>query len=158
MEPTKEPTEEPMARQLYSPPHPAPAFARNRWISPRQAEMLESLWNARLRREARRPRPDRSREEQLRHIAETLGRTVASSNELSWREANRVLRRLLDEVRSSSTARAAANPATNSASGMASAPPKPKAGKSRKSQAPTSEKNARRAASKPRTGGRRSHD
>jgi hypothetical protein len=75
-------------------------FARKRWISPRQAEMLESLWNTRLRRKARRPRPERSREERLAHIAETVGRKVANAGELSWREANRVIRRLLDEIRS----------------------------------------------------------
>jgi len=88
-----------MTRQLYSPPRPTPVFTRNRRISPRQAEMLESLWNARLRREARRLRPERSREERFCHIAETVGRKVQNAGELSWREANRVLRRLLDEIR-----------------------------------------------------------
>jgi hypothetical protein len=89
-----------MTRQLYSTPPPAPYFTRNRRISPRQVEMLESLWNARLRREARRPRPERSREERFLHIAETVGRSVENAGDLSWREANRVLRRLLDELRS----------------------------------------------------------
>ena len=100
-----------MTRPLFSPPRPAPAFVRNRRISPRQAEMLESLWNARLRREARRPRPERSREERFRHIAETVGRKVENAGELSWREANRVIRRLLDEVRSSGASRPGDDPA-----------------------------------------------
>ena len=72
-----------MTRQPYSPPRPAPVFTRNRRISPRQSEMLESLWNARLRREARRPRPERSRKERFRHIAETVGRKVAKTSDLS---------------------------------------------------------------------------
>ena len=101
-----------MTRPLYSPPRPAPAFTRNRWISPRQTEMLESLWNARLRREARRPRPERSREERFRHIAETVGRKVENASELSWREANRVIRRLLDEVRSNGLLPAPADPSS----------------------------------------------
>ena len=153
-----------MTRQLYSPPRPAPVFTRNRRISPRQAEMLESLWNARLRRAARRLRPERSREERFCHIAETVGRKVANAGELSWREANRVLRRLLDEIRSSSTPRA---DDANSVPDMPSAPRKPIAKRSRKtsptptsgpSSGPSSAKNACRATSKPRKGGRRSHD
>ncbi len=77
-----------------------PVFTRHRWISPRQEEMLESLWNSRLRGTGRRPRPERCRLEQFQYIAETVGRKVASLRELTWREANRVLRRLLEEVRS----------------------------------------------------------
>jgi len=77
---------------------------RNRWISPRQVQLLDALWSARLRRAGRRPRPERSREERLRHFAEIVGRAIGSCRELSWREANRVLRRLLEEVRTSSPA------------------------------------------------------
>jgi len=120
-----------MTRPLYSPPPPAPYFSRNRRISPRQVEMLESLWNARLRREARRPRPERSREERFLHIAETVGRSVESAGELSWREANRVLRRLLDELRSelgselSSTAGSPGHPAAPADPGAAPAASEP---------------------------------
>ena len=77
---------------------------RNRWISPRQVQLLDALWSARLRRAGRRPRPERSREERLRHFAEIVGHAIGSCRELSWREANRVLRRLLEEVRTSSPA------------------------------------------------------
>jgi hypothetical protein len=57
------------------------------------------LWNSRLRRAKRRLRPERSRKECLRHLAEIVGHEVGTSRELSWREANRVIRRLLEEVR-----------------------------------------------------------
>lgn len=72
---------------------------RNRWISPRQLKILHTLWSARVRRAGKRPRPERSREERLSHIAEIVGHTVASSRELSWREANRVIHRMLEEAR-----------------------------------------------------------
>ena len=72
---------------------------RNRWISPRQVKILHTLWSAKLRRAGRRPRPERAREERLGHIAEIVGHAVASSRELNWREANRVIHRLLEEVR-----------------------------------------------------------
>jgi len=72
---------------------------RNRWISPRQVKILHTLWSAKLRRAGRRPRPERSREERLRQIAEIVGHAVASSRELNWREANRVIHRLLEEAR-----------------------------------------------------------
>lgn len=74
---------------------------RNRWISPRQVQILHALWSARLRRAGRRPRPERSREERLRHFAEIVGHAIGSCRELSWREANRVIHQLLEEVRSS---------------------------------------------------------
>lgn len=160
-----------MTRSLYSAPCPAPSFARNRRISPRQAEMLESLWDARLRREARRPRPARSREERFRHIAETVGRKVETAGELSWREANRVLRRLLEEVRSSSASRADNDPAGHSTLDMPSASRKPIARRSRKTSrtpasgpssaprsGPITGKNACRSTSKTRKGGRPRHD
>ncbi|MGH9786096.1 MAG: hypothetical protein ACRD88_18150 [Terriglobia bacterium] len=83
---------------------------RNRWISPRQVQLLHALWSARLRRANRRVRPERSRQERLRHFAEIVGHEVTTSRELSWREANRILHRLLEEVRAhgSPPARAAA--------------------------------------------------
>jgi hypothetical protein len=83
---------------------------RNRWVSPRQVELLHALWSSRLRRANRKLRPERSRQERLRHFAEIVGHEVATSRELSWREANRVIRRLLEDVRApgSSPARAAA--------------------------------------------------
>ena len=75
------------------------SMGRNRWISPRQVKILHTLWSARLRRAGQRPRPERSREQRLQHIAEIVGHAVASSRELSWREANRVIHRLLEETR-----------------------------------------------------------
>ena len=72
---------------------------RNRWISPRQVKILHTLWSAKLRRAGQRLRPERSREERLRRIGEIVGHAVASSRELSWREANRVIHRLLEETR-----------------------------------------------------------
>lgn len=83
---------------------------RNRWVSPRQVELLHTLWSSRLRRANRKLRPERSRQERLRHFAEIVGHEVTTSRELSWREANRVIHRLLEEVRvnGSSPARAAA--------------------------------------------------
>lgn len=150
-----------MTRPLYSPPRPVPVFSRNRRISPRQAEMLESLWNARLRRAAPRLRPERPQEERFRHIAETIGRTVEHAGELSWREANRVLRRLLDEVRSASTSPAGDGPAAKSARSAPSAPRKlittisPKTPPTPASET-RSGKNAGRC--KTRKGGPRSHD
>lgn len=89
-----------MTRPSSNASRPVPVFARHRWISPRQEEMLESLWNSRLRSKGRRPRAERCRLEQFQYIAETVGREVASLRELTWCEANRVLRRLLEEVRS----------------------------------------------------------
>ena len=97
-------TAKPMHRPSGASPFPPPVFVRNRlhnrWASPRQVQMLESLWNSRLHASGRRPRLQRTQEDLLRHISETIGRTVASPRELSWREANRVLRRMLDEIRS----------------------------------------------------------
>ena len=75
---------------------------RNRWISPRQVKILHTLWSAKLRRAGRRPRPERARDERLQHISEIVGHEVASSRELNWREANRVIHRLLEEARSAS--------------------------------------------------------
>jgi hypothetical protein len=139
-----------MTKPLYSPPRPAPVFARKRRISPRQAEMLESLWNAQLRRAGRRPRPERSREERFHHIAETVGRTVQNAGELSWREANRVLRRLLDEIRSDRASRpAGGESATSSGNNRPAASRRCAATDSRKQsatlQAPASETIVRRA-------------
>jgi hypothetical protein len=74
---------------------------RNRWVSPRQVQLLEALWSSRLRRTNRKLRPERSRQERLRHFAEIVGHEVTTSRELSWREANRVIHRLLEEVRTS---------------------------------------------------------
>jgi hypothetical protein len=74
---------------------------RNRWVSPRQVQLLEALWSARLRRAGRRLRPERSFKECLQHFAEVVGRPVESCRDLSWREANRVIHRLLEEVRTS---------------------------------------------------------
>ena len=78
---------------------PSLSGQRNRWISPRQVKILHTLWSARLRRAGQRPRPERSREQRLQHITEIVGHAVASSRELSWREANRVIHRLLEETR-----------------------------------------------------------
>ena len=72
---------------------------RNRHVSPGQVRMLQTLWSTRLRRAGRRLRPERSRAERLEHIAEIVGHAVTSSKDLSWREANRVIHRLLEEVR-----------------------------------------------------------
>lgn len=67
-------------------------------ISPRQVRILQTLWSSKLRRARQRLRPDRSREARLGLISEIVGREVKTSKELSWREANRVIRRLLEEV------------------------------------------------------------
>ena len=83
------------------------SVARNRWISPRQIQILQTLWSAKLRRAGRRLGPETSREERLRLIAEIVGHAVASSKELSWREANRVIHRLLEEIRSAELSPAA---------------------------------------------------
>jgi len=99
-----------MNKPSSSAPRFAPDLARKRWISPRQAILLESLWSGWLRRSGRRLRAQRSREEQWRHIVETVGRKVASARELSWREANRVIRRLLEEIRSLGASSAPADP------------------------------------------------
>ena len=152
-----------MPKPSSNAPRPTPFFARNRWISPRQAEMLDSLWNARLRRAGRRLRPERSRDEQLGHIAETVGRKVENPRELSWRDANRVLRRLLEEIQSHRTSRASdGNPTAVSGSATPSASPGGAAKRPRKTprspQAPTAGTKARRPPKNPRKGGRRSHD
>lgn len=78
---------------------PSISVGRNRWISPRQVKILHTLWSARLRRAGQRPRPERAREQRLQLFAEIVGHAVASSRELSWREANRVIHRLLEEAR-----------------------------------------------------------
>lgn len=145
-------------------PHHAPVFTRsrplNKWISPRQSEMLESLWDARLRRTKHRPLRERSQKERLRHIAETIGRQVGNVRELSWREANRVLRRLLDELRSES-----ASPASAGHPAAVPGPNKPSSARkvaSKRTRTPplppaveTSGKNGRRAAKNSQPGGRR---
>ena len=98
---------------------------RNRWISPRQVQLLHALWSARLRRANRKLLPERSRLERLRHFAEIVGHEVATSRELSWREANRVIHRLLEEVRipgpppsraAAGTSKAASEPKAHAAS------------------------------------------
>lgn len=87
---------------------PSIDIGRNRWISPRQVKILQTLWSAKLRRAGQRLRPERSREERLRQIGEIVGHAVASSRELSWREANRVIHRLLEEARANGSAPIAA--------------------------------------------------
>ena len=72
---------------------------RIRRISPGQVQILQTLWSAQLRRAGKRPRPERSREARLRRIAEIVGREVQSSKDLTWREANRVIHRWLEEAR-----------------------------------------------------------
>lgn len=106
---------------------------RNRWISPPQVKILQTLWSAKLRRVGQRLRPERSREERLRQIGEIVGHAVASSRELSWREANRVIHRLLEEARANGSAPIAASAAgplteTGSESSLAAASGGPPAG------------------------------
>lgn len=72
---------------------------RIRRISPGQVRILQTLWGAKLRRAGKHPRPERSRETRLRGIAEIVGREVRSSKDLTWREANRVIQRWLEEAR-----------------------------------------------------------
>ena len=71
---------------------------RNRRASLRQIQFLESLWSTKLRRSCRRLRPKSSQAARLRHISETVGREVSSSEALTWQEANRVIQRLLEEI------------------------------------------------------------
>lgn len=78
--------------------------SRKRWISPRQVKILHTLWSAKLRRAGRQLRSERSRDERLEQIAEIIGHPVASSRELSWREANRIIHRLLEEARANGSA------------------------------------------------------
>ena len=126
---------------------------RNRWSSPRQVQLLDALWSARLRRAGRRPRPERSREERLRHFAEIVGHAVGSCRELSWREANRVIHRLLEEVRSS-------GPTPSSAATAKSEPAS--ARRARERTMPSSPRNSpgksRRSSKSVRSGGPRNHD
>ena len=93
---------------------------RNRWISPRQVQLLHTLWSTRLRRANRKLRPERSRQERLRHFAEIVGHAVTTSRELNWREANRVIHRLLEEVR-------IPDPPSRAAAGTSTAAFEPKA-------------------------------
>ena len=90
---------------------------RNRHVSPGQVRMLQTLWGTRLRRAGRRLRPERSREERLEHIAEIVGHAVTSSKDLSWREANRVIHRLLEEVRADGLSPSGGLPAAPEAEG-----------------------------------------
>jgi hypothetical protein len=85
-------------------PRSAPGRPRNRWSSPRQFELIDSLWRTVLRQTRRPHVPARSLQEQMSLITEIVGRSIASPRELSWREANCVIRRLLDEVRASNVA------------------------------------------------------
>jgi len=77
---------------------PATPRLRNQRISPRQIQIVHSLWIAKLRRARKRPRPETSRAARLRHITEIVGREVKTAKELSWQEANRVIHRLLEEI------------------------------------------------------------
>ena len=90
---------------------------RNRHVSPGQVRMLQTLWSTRLRRAGRRLRPERSRAERLEHIAEIVGHAVTSSKDLSWREANRVIHRLLEEVRAEGLSPSGGLPAAPEAEG-----------------------------------------
>ena len=70
----------------------------NRHVSPGQIKILQTLWSSRLRRARQRLRPERSREARLQLISEIVGHPVSTSKELSWREANRVIRQWLEEM------------------------------------------------------------
>ena len=142
-----------MTKQRADFPRAAAVQPRNRWASRRQVEMPESLWRARARRAGRRLRPEHSSDERLRHIADTIGRSVANSRELNWREANRVIRRLLDEIRAPEQPRASrSQPESAPAPGVATSrkspaknarQPEPRA--SRRKAVPTSIRRSKRS-------------
>lgn len=71
---------------------------RNRRISPGQIRILQTLWSARARRSGKRGRAAGSRQARLEYLSTVLGREIESSKELSWREANQAIRRLLAET------------------------------------------------------------
>ena len=71
---------------------------RTQRISPGQIRILQTLWSARLRREGKRLGAESSRQARLQRISAIVGRPVHSSKELNWREANRVIERLLQEL------------------------------------------------------------
>lgn len=77
---------------------PSSNLYRNRRITPGQIRILQTLWDARLRRTGKRLRADASRQERLQHISEIVRRPVRSSKDLNWREANQVIERLLQEA------------------------------------------------------------
>ena len=103
---------------------PAPV-QRSSWrirrISPGQVRILQTLWSARLRRGGLRLAPRTSREARLRRIAEIVGREVETSKELTWREANQVIRRWLEESRAGGVAAANAPAMAGPASAAADA-------------------------------------
>jgi len=70
---------------------------RIRRISSGQMRILQTLWGTKLRRAGKHPRPERSREARLLEIAEIAGRAVRSSKDLTWKEANLVIQRWLQE-------------------------------------------------------------
>ena len=67
-------------------------------ITPGQIRILQTLWSARLRREGKRLGAENSRQARLQRFSAIVGRPVHSSKELNWREANRVIERLLWEL------------------------------------------------------------
>lgn len=69
----------------------------NQRISPGQIRILQTLWNTRARRSSR-VRTERTRQARLEYISTVVGREIESSKELSWREANQAIRRLLAET------------------------------------------------------------
>ena len=71
---------------------------RTQRITPGQIRILQTLWSARLRREGKRLRAESSRQARLQRISAIVGRPVHSSKELNWREANRVIEKLLQEL------------------------------------------------------------
>lgn len=77
---------------------PSHRHYRTRRISPGQIRIIQTLWSARWRREGKRPRAESSRQARLQRIFEIVGRPVESSKELNWREANRVIESLLQEL------------------------------------------------------------
>ncbi|MBI3894947.1 MAG: DUF1018 domain-containing protein [Acidobacteria bacterium] len=71
---------------------------RTERITSGQIRILKTLWIAHLRYEGKRLRAETSRQARLQRISEIVGRPVQSSKELKWREANRVIERLLQEL------------------------------------------------------------
>lgn len=71
---------------------------RTERITPGQIRILQTLWSARLRREGKRLGAESSRQARLQCISAIVGHPVHSSKELNWREANRVIEKLLQEL------------------------------------------------------------
>ncbi|MBI1956509.1 MAG: DUF1018 domain-containing protein [Acidobacteria bacterium] len=71
---------------------------RTQRITPGQIRILQTLWSARLWREGKRLGAESSRQARLQRLSAIVGRPVHSAKELNWREANRVIERLLQEL------------------------------------------------------------